>query len=88
MTMGISEVVKEYTLFMELYQFTVKGRIVRDLHDGKFYWDVSHFYKPSENADLNIPSTRSSDVYEDVERWLMKYLKEFKEIGVKKNELY
>ena len=90
--MGVKtyEVIKQYVFWVDGLDYTVKGRISRNLDPNAgqpFLWEISHHYKPSETAaGVYYPSVVSAGTLEDAERFLFAYANAFTNIGVKAND--
>ena len=92
--MGVKtyEVLKEYVFWVDGLDYTVKGRISRNLNPNvgePFTWEISHHYKPSETAaGVYYPSVLSAGTLEDAERHLLAYANAFTNIGVKADNYF
>ena len=92
--MGVKtyEIVKEYLFWVDELDYTVKGRISRNLDPNvgePFRWEISHNYKSSKTAaGVYYPSVVSAGTLEDAEMHLFAYANAFRNIGVKANEYF
>lgn len=85
----IYEVVKQYVVDVEGLDIKVKARIGFNSTSGIYYWDISHYYKPStRDATPYQPSRRADSTFEVVDRLLLDYLSSFTNIGVVANPRY
>lgn len=85
-------IVREYIHDVSGLDFTVKGRITHDpSHDENmpYMWEISHHYRPSENAmGVYYPSKLSAQTEEDAYYLLKMYMDSFTTIDVKPNTHY
>ena len=86
------EVMKEYIMFVEGLDFSVKGRVTQSTNqegEDEFHWEISHYYRTKESAAaVYIPSKKTTKSFELTKSILMAYMKGFTTIGVKPNERY
>ena len=91
MPISTERVVSEFIARVDGLEFSVKGRITEQMDtetDRKFYWSISHHYRPSENAGVYFPSTVSAKTIEEAEFLLFAYMKNFTCIGVIPNRYF
>jgi hypothetical protein len=91
MHISMEKVVTEFIARVNGLEFSVKGRITELLNaetDQKYYWSVSHYYCPTENAHLYSPSVRSTKTIKEAEFLLFAYLENFTAIRVTTNEYF
>ena len=92
--MGVKtyEIVKQYVFWVDGLDYTVKGRISRNLDPNvgePFRWEISHNYKPSKTAGTRYyPSVVSAGTLEDAEMHLFAYANAFTNIGVEANKYF
>lgn len=88
----LSRIVREYVLWFDGVEYSVKGRVcevIDDPQDVHYEWEVSHHYKPSANAmGAYFPSATRGGSIEEVEALMLAYLNGFTGIGVVKNDRY
>jgi len=89
----LAEVVKEYVMDIEGIDFKIKGRITKSTdqegHGDQFHWEISHYYKPSKGAASTYsPSLRTADSIQEVEAFLMAYMRGFTTFDITLNESY
>ncbi len=84
------KIVKTYTKHVEGLDFPIEARILKrkvpqeDYTD--YYYEVSHYYKPSEAAwGVYIPGSMYGKTFEEAEHNMFFYLNPFTVIGVKPN---
>ncbi len=79
------EIIKQYTYHFSGLNEPVYAHIIKTT-DEKFDWEISHHYKPEQNAGIYYPSSVSGDSLTQVEQLLAMYVKGFTaNFGVKKN---
>ena len=91
MNISMDKVVSEFIARVDGLEFSIKGRITELLDvetDKKYYWSVSHYYSPSENARSYSPSVRSTQTLKEAEFLLFAYLRSFTTIEVTTNEYF
>jgi len=91
MKVTTEKVVSEFIAQVDGLEFVVKGRITELMDtetDRKFYWSISHHYRPSETAGVYYPSTVSAKTIEEAEFLLLAYMKNFTSIGVVPNQYF
>lgn len=90
----IYEIVKEFIMPVAGLNYNIKGRILKrkkgdDSLNVDFQWEVSHYYKPSEEASgVYIPSSKFGNTYDIVEVHLLAYMYGFKDIDIQLNKNY
>ena len=85
----LSRVVREYVLWVDGLEYSVKGRVCEIVDADpaiRYKWAVSHHYRPSSSASAAYyPSATHGRSVEEVEALMIGYLKNFTGIGVVKN---
>jgi len=86
----IKEIITEYKVSLDALDYTVKGRILKEIKDGgEYYWEVSHYCKPSETAGgAYIPSLTHAPTFEQAKNLMFAYLNSFTNIGVIPNKMF
>ncbi|WP_044871353.1 hypothetical protein [Pseudomonas sp. LFM046] len=87
MAVRMYKVLEEHLFEVEGLDFMVKGRISHSdqlpPEVGGYYWEISHFYKPTEGATgPYYPSVRNGKILEAARQGLFFYAKSFRNIGV------
>lgn len=89
--LSIYEVVKEFVVRVDGFDEPIKARVIKNLYtktDFEFQWEVSHYYKPTEDAGIYYPDNRLGRTYEDCRNVMFYYLKSFVNIEIVKNNYY
>ncbi len=86
MTVNKEKIVKSFVYYdLDGFGEFVYAKIIQT-EDGKFSWEISHHYKPEQNAGIYYPSTVSGDSSKEVEKHLNMYVRNFTiDFGIKKN---
>ncbi len=91
MTVTSSEIIKQFVYQVDGLNYNVYGRIVKIIEEGEvFYrWEISHNYKPAQNAGIYYPSTISGNSATEMEEHLRVYAENFTaEFEVRENSYY
>lgn len=88
MTTHTYEVIKQYVFHVDNLKHSIKGRISQAVGEGEqsFMWEISHNYKPTENAGVYYPSATRGKSLREAELLLFTYAENFTGIGVVENE--
>jgi hypothetical protein len=88
----INEVVKTFNFFVSSLQHSVQGRIYKrhiDCGNFNYFWDISHYYRPNQNAkSIYVPTTTSVTTAAEAENLLLSYAQAFTDIDVTPNKFF
>ena len=86
------EIVKESIFSFTDIDYSIKGRIVKIMNrtsNSAYMYDISHYCRLEQEADIYISSAVFGDSVEDVEYRLMMYVKRFESAAqIVKNPYY
>ncbi len=91
MTVTSSEIIKQFVYQVDGLDYNVYGRIVKIIEEGEvFYrWEISHNYKPAQNAGIYYPSATGGTSVSEMEELLNTYAESFTaEFEVRENSHY
>ena len=88
----IAQVIKEFVVLPDAVDFAVRCRVVEFLDAEphlRYGWDISHYYKGTENAvGAYRPSRTRGASIDEVEKMMLTYANNFTAIGVEPNPFY
>ncbi len=82
------EIIQQFIYWVDGLDHPIHSRISK-LDDGRFSWEISHYYREAERAGIRYPDTRVGHRLEEMEYFLNQYVKDFKtEFGVEEAPNY
>jgi hypothetical protein len=87
MAIEILEVVKEYLMNVLGVKQAVKARISHGELSNFYRWEISHYHRPENAADLHLPSNVHLHTLSECESTLFSYMRKFTD-KVEVNEDY
>ncbi len=82
------EIIQQFIYWVDGLDHPIHSRISK-LDDGRFSWDISHYYRQAEGAGICYPNSRIGNGIKEAEYFLNQYVNDFTaEFGVEEAPNY
>ena len=82
------EIIKQFIYWIDGLDHPIHSRL-SEFDDGRFSWEISHYYRQAEGAGIRYPDPRVGHSLEEMDYFLNQYVNDFTaEFGVEEAPNY